>query len=207
MCAVLLQITKPYPEVSRSESEKHFKTKKGKERFPSLDEKCSINLSIVVPAYDEEKRCNDYFYFPAPSFLFSRSILFCLFSYTNKVLFTVPPMLDEALEFLENRQQKNKTFSYEVIIVSDGSKDKTVEVATAYSSKYGSNFIRVLDLQPNRGKGGAVRLVSRSCNYLVLYHQTIKNVMKLVGINLVVANFARAGNAICKRSCYIVCGC
>ena len=75
---------------------------------------------------------------------------------------SVPPMLDEALEFLENRKQVNSNFSYEVIIVSDGSNDKTVKVASAYSSKYGSDIIRVLDLQPNRGKGGAVRLVRNS---------------------------------------------
>lgn len=69
-------------------------------------------------------------------------------------------MLDECLEFLENRKKNSKSFLYEVIIVSDGSKDKTVKVASEYSVKYGSDIVRVLDLQPNRGKGGAVRLVS-----------------------------------------------
>lgn len=54
---VLLQITKPFPEVSRSDAEKYFKTKNGSERFPSLNDKASVNMSVVVPAYDEEKRC------------------------------------------------------------------------------------------------------------------------------------------------------
>lgn len=69
-------------------------------------------------------------------------------------------MLDEALDFLEKRREKNKDFKYEIIVSSDGSRDKTVEVALKYSQKYGSDVVRVLDLNPNRGKGGAVRLVS-----------------------------------------------
>lgn len=69
-------------------------------------------------------------------------------------------MLDECLEYLENRSQTDATFQYEVIVVSDGSKDSTVEVALQYTKKYSANKIRVLDLIRNRGKGGAVRLVS-----------------------------------------------
>lgn len=82
-------------------------------------------------------------------------------------------MLDECLEFLESRKQKNKAFVYEVIVVSDGSRDKTVEVAETYTKKYGSEIVRVLDLQPNRGKGGAVRLVSISnpINNSIIYFQ------------------------------------
>lgn len=71
-------------------------------------------------------------------------------------------MLDECLEFLEEREKKTQGFTYELIIVSDGSNDKTVEVASDYSSKYGSEKIKVLELIKNRGKGGAVRLVSTS---------------------------------------------
>jgi dolichyl-phosphate beta-glucosyltransferase len=69
-------------------------------------------------------------------------------------------MLDECLEYLEAKAKSN--FTYEVIIVSDGSKDKTVEVALSYAKKYGSDKIRVLELVQNRGKGGAVRLVGGS---------------------------------------------
>lgn len=69
-------------------------------------------------------------------------------------------MLDEAMEYLENRSQKDSTFQYEVIICSDGSKDSTVQVALAYSKKYTCEKVRVLDLIKNRGKGGAVRMVS-----------------------------------------------
>lgn len=65
-------------------------------------------------------------------------------------------MLDECLSYLENLKKK-AGFTYEVIVVSDGSTDKTVEVAEKYAAKY--ETVRVLALVENRGKGGAVRLV------------------------------------------------
>lgn len=68
-------------------------------------------------------------------------------------------MLDECLEYLEEKS-KNSKFTYEVILVSDGSKDKTVQVAMQYCKKYTTDKFRILDLIQNRGKGGAVRLVS-----------------------------------------------
>lgn len=74
--------------------------------------------------------------------------------------FTVPAMLDECLEYLEQQQKKDSTFKYEVIVVSDGSKDGTVKVAHSYCKKVGVEKLRVLALVKNRGKGGAVRLVS-----------------------------------------------
>lgn len=67
-------------------------------------------------------------------------------------------MLDECLGYLEECRKSGLT--YEVIVVSDGSTDKTVDLAHHYASKY--NTLRVLNLVKNRGKGGAVRLVSNS---------------------------------------------
>ena len=66
-------------------------------------------------------------------------------------------MLDECLEYLEKRRETG--LCYEIIIVSDGSSDKTVEVAQSYARRH--NNVRVLALVKNRGKGGAVRLVSK----------------------------------------------
>ncbi|GFT27564.1 dolichyl-phosphate beta-glucosyltransferase [Nephila pilipes] len=97
-----------------------------KKLFPTLREESSIYLSVIVPAYNEEKR--------------------------------LPAMLDECLEYLENRRSSNSDFSYEVIIVDDGSSDNTTKVALSYVSKIGSGTVRVLTLLKNRGKGGAVRL-------------------------------------------------
>ncbi|XP_059820047.1 dolichyl-phosphate beta-glucosyltransferase [Hypanus sabinus] len=70
----------------------------------------------------------------------------------------LPLMMDEALEYLEQRLNKDSSFSYEVIVVDDGSKDKTTEVGLRYSKKYGSDRVRVLTLTENRGKGGAIKM-------------------------------------------------
>lgn len=142
LCVVLTMTTVPYPVFIRSNEEKQFFNPVDGRYipFPSIDEPWSCSLSVIVPAYEEEAR--------------------------------LPPMLDECFEFLENRvrdkSKSNHAFSYEVIVVSDGSKDKTVPVAQKYTSKYGSLKCRVLELQPNRGKGGAVRLGMNSARGAVL---------------------------------------
>ncbi|KAK4134377.1 glycosyltransferase family 2 protein [Trichocladium antarcticum] len=46
---------------------------------------------------------------------------------------------------------------YEILIVDDGSRDRTVEVALAFSHQHGlHDILRVIKLVRNRGKGGAV---------------------------------------------------
>ncbi|XP_011207742.2 dolichyl-phosphate beta-glucosyltransferase [Bactrocera dorsalis] len=69
----------------------------------------------------------------------------------------LPKMLEECMSFLEEKA-KDETFTYEVIVVSDGSSDGTVSLALKYSKRYTVNKFRVLELLDNRGKGGAVRL-------------------------------------------------
>lgn len=75
-------------------------------------------LSVVVPAYNEEKRIGD--------------------------------TLTTILAYLES-----KTYTYEIIIVDDGSRDGTVEVIN--SKIHQSDRARLITYQPNRGKGFAVR--------------------------------------------------
>ena len=70
----------------------------------------------------------------------------------------LPVMMEETLEFLEAKLDKNSTDTYEIIIVDDGSKDTTSKVALGYTGKLASDKCRVLTLAKNRGKGGAVRL-------------------------------------------------
>ncbi|XP_059540348.1 dolichyl-phosphate beta-glucosyltransferase isoform X1 [Myotis daubentonii] len=70
----------------------------------------------------------------------------------------LPIMMDEALGYLEERQKQDPTFTYEVIVVDDGSKDQTSKVAFKYCQKYGSDKIRVITLVKNRGKGGAIKM-------------------------------------------------
>ncbi|XP_072333153.1 dolichyl-phosphate beta-glucosyltransferase isoform X2 [Scyliorhinus torazame] len=75
----------------------------------------------------------------------------------------LPLMMDEALEYLEQRQKKDSSFTYEVIVVDDGSKDETTKVALNYSKEYGSDKVRVLTLVKNRGKGGAIKMGVLCC--------------------------------------------
>ncbi|KAF2150576.1 glycosyltransferase family 2 protein [Myriangium duriaei CBS 260.36] len=131
-------------------------------------EPAEVFMSVVVPAYNEEKRLGI--------------------------------MLDEALDFLDKAysataksSKSNGSLSngtpdtahlqgWEILIVSDGSKDRTSEVALDFARKHGlceailelgngttsekliqhkpsgspTRTIRVITLEENRGKGGAV---------------------------------------------------
>lgn len=134
VCGLLARkYASPLPELSRSENERYFLDRgDGKKKmFPianyfSEEEIDKVSLSVVVPAFNEEKR--------------------------------LPLMMDECLGHLENKVKKDASFTYEVIIVDDGSTDKTSQVALGYSDKYSTNKVRLLKLDRNRGKGGAVRL-------------------------------------------------
>jgi dolichyl-phosphate beta-glucosyltransferase len=64
-------------------------------------------------------------------------------------------MLDECLDYLQSRNDKDERFTYELIVVDDGSGDDTADVAFAYSQSHPQ--LRVLQLERNMGKGGAVR--------------------------------------------------
>ncbi|CAG9792194.1 unnamed protein product [Diatraea saccharalis] len=137
---VIYLTTNPYAAIERFQDEEFYKVPqtKAKIKFPSIDDPQSINLSIIVPAYNEEER--------------------------------LPAMLDESIQFLENRSRLYPTYKYEIIIVSDGSKDKTVNVAESYVEKFGTEKIRCLELIKNRGKGGAVQLgVQSSRGSLILF--------------------------------------
>ncbi|XP_008473528.1 dolichyl-phosphate beta-glucosyltransferase [Diaphorina citri] len=119
----------PFPDIDfLSKGERVFlDVKTGQElEFPSLDDEPSVNLSVIVPAYNEQDR--------------------------------LKPMLDETIEFLNERRKKIPTFKYEIIVVSDGSTDKTMQVVHQYTEKCGEDIVRGLKLLKNRGKGGAVTL-------------------------------------------------
>ncbi|KAJ1077154.1 hypothetical protein K5549_005324 [Capra hircus] len=107
------------PHLQRHEEEKFFLNARGqREALPSIQDSPTKQLSVVVPSYNEEKRCK-------PSLILLK---------------------------------QDPTFTYEVIIVDDGSKDQTSKVAFKYCQKYGSDKVRVITLVKNRGKGGAIRM-------------------------------------------------
>lgn len=66
----------------------------------------------------------------------------------------LPIMLSSAIDHLTRPGQKR---SFEILIVDDGSTDKTAEASIKLSAKYPKIDIRVAVLERNLGKGGAVR--------------------------------------------------
>uniref|UniRef100_A0A182ILP1 Dolichyl-phosphate beta-glucosyltransferase n=1 Tax=Anopheles atroparvus TaxID=41427 RepID=A0A182ILP1_ANOAO len=125
---VLKVTTTPFPKIVRFKDEQFYEDPAtgDNQPFPSLEDEPTLKLSVIIPAFDEEKR--------------------------------LPIMLDECLQYLEDRSHKEKDFTYEVIVVSDGSRDRTVDVAMEYARRHGTEKVRVLALVQNRGKGGAVRM-------------------------------------------------
>lgn len=91
--------------------------------FTTIFDPASVYLSLVVPAYNEEKR--------------------------------LPKMLDETLNYLKSREEKDKSFTWEIVIVNDGSKDKTKEVVLNYAKEYPNIFL--LNQPVNMGKGAAIQ--------------------------------------------------
>ncbi|KAF6265307.1 nucleotide-diphospho-sugar transferase [Scenedesmus sp. NREL 46B-D3] len=70
----------------------------------------------------------------------------------------LPATLDETLAYLQRRRNKaGPAFTYEVIIVDDGSKDSTAAVAMGFVKRHGVDAVRLLRLPYNCGKGRAVR--------------------------------------------------
>jgi dolichyl-phosphate beta-glucosyltransferase len=105
-------------------------------------EEAEVEMSVVIPAFNEEER--------------------------------LEIMLEEAVAFLDaeyGRQRRGKgkqngsahkpaevvRGGYEILIVNDGSRDRTVDVALEFSRKNRlHDVLRVCTLKQNRGKGGAV---------------------------------------------------
>lgn len=118
--------------------------------FPTPDagaiEPAELYLSVVFPAYNEEER--------------------------------ILPTLEEAVEYLDahvgrsrskgvtgHRHKRHERHApkedspggYEIIVVNDGSRDKTVDIVLDFAHKAGlDDVIRVVTLEQNRGKGGGV---------------------------------------------------
>ena len=66
-------------------------------------------------------------------------------------------MMDATLAYLHKRRKADSEFTFECIVVDDGSKDGTYDVAMEYVMREGSDVVRVMRLKQNQGKGGAVQ--------------------------------------------------
>lgn len=92
--------------------------------LPRLEEtEAEVDLSIVIPAYNEVPR--------------------------------LPSMLKQAVEHLSSHYSRGRTV--EIIVVDDGSSDGTPETTLKLAKEYNEFDIRVVSLERNLGKGGAVR--------------------------------------------------
>ena len=74
----------------------------------------------------------------------------------------LPIMMKETLDFLKAKATKDPSFTYEILLVDDGSQDSTVRVALEIAKAEANKDIRVLSFEKNRGKGGAVIQVNES---------------------------------------------
>lgn len=113
-----------------------------------LKEESKVYMTFIVPAYNEEKRIER---------MLENTLSYCLNRY-------------------ENTKDTLKPFTFEIIVVDDGSKDKTRDVVVGVIQKYNlgnadTNCLLLLPLIINQGKGFAVKqgvLRSRGSRILML---------------------------------------
>eukprot|EP00741_Cyanophora_paradoxa_P020451 tig00021257_g19741.t1 len=70
----------------------------------------------------------------------------------------LPAFMAETARYLLTRETKDKSFTWELLIVDDGSRDRTVKVANEQAKALGiESKTRVISLRVNCGKGAAVK--------------------------------------------------
>lgn len=123
-------------------------------------EEAEIYISVVVPAYNEENRLE---------IMLAEAVEYLQRQYGDTVPNDAIPAgvqrrKSEKRNHLSSQTPSSATSKlqesrgWEILIISDGSVDKTVETALRFAQGLGdsSNSIRVVSLLENRGKGGAV---------------------------------------------------
>jgi hypothetical protein len=106
--------------------------------------------TFVDPAKGNERQ-------PFPSIMDPPSLDMTLVVPAYKEEQRITVMLDSTLIYLQRRQARNPSFKFEILVVDDGSSDRTTEIALQYVLRYGTDVVRVLTLRENRGKGYAVK--------------------------------------------------
>jgi dolichyl-phosphate beta-glucosyltransferase len=100
-------------------------------------------MSVVIPAYNEEERID---------IMLEEAVAFLDAAYGR-----APKGKAKAKAHGIAAKGKSAVGGYEILIVNDGSKDKTVDVVLAFARRNGlHDILRICTLQENRGKGGAV---------------------------------------------------
>ncbi|KAI4266461.1 MAG: hypothetical protein L6R38_008722 [Xanthoria sp. 2 TBL-2021] len=154
--------SKPLPYWKNAyDQRKKTAQKKGNLSDGSIDiEDAEVFMSLVVPAFNEEKRLG---------IMLREAVDYLQKEYgkdkpntaTNGSIRRRPKGAQEQNGHvgLRNGSAEKLPAGWEVLIISDGSKDKTVDTALEFARSLGTEAagsIRVISLVENRGKGGAV---------------------------------------------------
>jgi dolichyl-phosphate beta-glucosyltransferase len=106
-----------------------------------LEDPSTVDLTIVIPAFNETERLPE------------------MMAATIKHLTTTTTTTISTTVFaggLKGKKQK-KERSFEILIIDDGSRDGTSSTGLQLAHKYPTCDIKVITLEKNVGKGGAVR--------------------------------------------------
>ncbi|KAI0132039.1 glycosyl transferase family 2-domain-containing protein [Xylariales sp. AK1849] len=114
-------------------------------------EPASLRMSVVIPAYNEEKRI-------LPALEEAVKYLDARFGREPRPTSTGEKITSPTTVHRKMRNPPQEELAgYEIIIVNDGSRDKTEQVVLDFSRKRGlHDIIRLVTLEKNRGKGGGV---------------------------------------------------
>lgn len=113
-------------------------------------EEAEVFMSVVVPAYNEEERLG---------VMLTEAVDYLQQEYGIANPTSLPNGISHRSKSQNSIRKQKEPSGWEILIVSDGSTDKTIETALAFARDLGkpsSASIRVISLQENRGKGGAV---------------------------------------------------
>ncbi|KAL4152511.1 hypothetical protein PRNP1_001939 [Phytophthora ramorum] len=131
----------------------------------------------------------------------SLTVVIPAYNEEQRILVTIK----DAVAFLDAKTLQDPSFTYEILVVDDCSVDATVDVVLQQVKKHSVQRIRLLRLQQNHGKGGAIRKgVMRARGERVLFADAdnateIRDYDKLA-LAMDQAHAAGAGNGV------VVCG-
>ncbi|CDR87805.1 related to dolichyl-phosphate beta-glucosyltransferase [Sporisorium scitamineum] len=182
----------------------------------------AAQLSVVVPAYNEKERLpvmlKETVEFLDALKTQKKSLVQGIQQSNGKPNSTPTQANGSATTTAVHAALRQPLTSYEIIIVDDGSKDGTHQVALDFAQSHSSPNIRVVRLVKNRGKGGAVRHgVLHSRGHLILFAdadgatsfndlsnlcRVLSNVVTRTGHGVAVGSRAHMvkSNAVVKRS-------